>query len=90
VTLRLLADAITTRLQAFAGRHGRPIAARLGRPAALTTSLLRAEIAAHLRELGDLHAEVDKALDGAAGRSASRPSAAASGGWIRRRAKAAI
>jgi hypothetical protein len=48
-TLHRLADAITSRLQAFAGRHGRAIAARLGRPAALTTSLLRAEIEAHLR-----------------------------------------
>jgi hypothetical protein len=32
------------------------------------TPLLRAEIEANLDELGDLHAEVDKALDGVAGR----------------------
>lgn len=66
--LHRLADAVVSALRQFPKRYGRGIAQDLGRAARQVTPRLRREIATHLAELGDLHAEVTKALDSAASR----------------------
>jgi phage terminase large subunit GpA-like protein len=66
--LRKIADAVIAGLRAFAERDGLTIAAELGQPPAALVPLLARHLAAQIVEFGNLHAEVDKALNSAAAR----------------------
>ena len=65
--LNKIADAVVAGLQSFAEQYGPAVAAALGQPAAVA-ALLADHLDVQIAEFGDLHAEVDKALNSAAAR----------------------
>jgi hypothetical protein len=66
--LHKIADAVIAGLRAFAERDGPAIAEELEQPPAALMPLLATHLAAQIVEFGDLHGEVDKALNTAAAR----------------------
>lgn len=66
--LHKIADAVVEGLRGFAERDGPVIAAELGQPPAALVPLLATHLTAQIDEFGDLHSEINKALNAAAGR----------------------
>lgn len=68
VWLRRIADRVAAGVRAFADEHGTTVAGELSQPAKAVRALLSEYLEMQIAEFGDLHGEVEKALNGAAGR----------------------
>jgi phage terminase large subunit GpA-like protein len=66
--LHKIADAVVAGLRSFAEQYGPTVANELAQPAEAVVALLADHLEIQIAELGDLHAEVDKALNSAAAR----------------------
>ena len=66
--LRQVADAVLTGLHRFAERYGAAVATELALSAADMVAVLAVHLEVQISEFGDLHVEIDKALNSAAGR----------------------
>jgi phage terminase large subunit GpA-like protein len=66
--LHQTADAVIEGLRSFAEQYGPAVAEGLQKPRVTVAALLGSHIAAQIVELGDLHLEIDKALNSAAAR----------------------